>query len=180
MRILNRTEGSVLWLPQNDPATARNLRREAESRGVKAERLVFFSRMDSLAEHLARMRSADLFLDTHPYNAHATAADALWAGLPVLTRIGESFASRVAASVLTAIGLPELVTSTEQEYENLAVQLAENAPRLRELKTKLHRNRAVAPLFETRAFTANLESAYEMILERYHAGLPPDHVYVST
>jgi predicted O-linked N-acetylglucosamine transferase (SPINDLY family) len=179
MRILGRTDNSVLWLAQNDPVTARNLQREAVRRGVKAERLVFSSRTASLSEHLARLRIADLFLDTLPYNAHASATDALWAGLPLVTRRGEAFAGRVAASLLTAIGLPELITSTEEQYEDLAVQLATSPQLLVAIKDKLHRNRSTAPLFDTRLFTKHLETAYVKILERHRAGLPPDHIYVN-
>ena len=114
MRILERVPGSVLWLLEDNPTAAANLRREAEQRGVAPERLVFGSRLP-LSEHLARHRLADLFLDTLPYNAHTTASDALWTGLPVLTQLGDTFAGRVAASLLTAIGLPELITSTRQD-----------------------------------------------------------------
>jgi len=178
MRILTRTDNSVLWLAQNDPTTARNLRREAERSGVEGERLVFSSRVDSLAKHLARLRSADLFLDTLPYNAHASATDSLWAGLPLITRRGEAFAGRVAASLLTAVGLPELITSTEAQYEDLAVQLATNPQLLGAIKAKLRRNRSNAPLFDTRLFTKHLETAYVRIVDRHSAGLPPDHIYV--
>jgi len=179
MRMLGRTDNSVLWLAQNDPVTARNLRREAVLRGVGAERLVFSSRVESRAQHLARLRCADLFLDTLPYNAHATATDALWAGLPLITLCGESFAARVGASLLAAIGLPELITSTPKQYEDLAVELATNGELMRDVKAKLLRNRLTAPLFDTGSFTTHLGSAYEMIFERYHAELPPDHIYVS-
>ena len=123
MRILKQVEGSVLWLLEDNETAANNLRREAEARGVEPARLVFARRMP-LPEHLARHRAADLFIDTLPYNAHTTASDALWAGLPVLTRIGESFAGRVAASLLNAVGLPELITATQEQYEAMAVALA--------------------------------------------------------
>ena len=127
MRILGRVEGSVLWLLEENPWAVENLRAEAARRGIAPQRLVFASSL-TVDEHLARHRLADLFLDTLPYNAHTTASDALWAGLPVLTRTGETFASRVAASLLRAIGLPELITSTESEFEELAVELAHNPP----------------------------------------------------
>jgi predicted O-linked N-acetylglucosamine transferase (SPINDLY family) len=178
MRILAQVDHSVLWLLQNNIAVIHNLQREAQSRGIDASRLIFAGRMPSAAEHLARLRVADLFLDTLPYNAHATALDALWSGLPVLSRIGEGFAGRVAASLLTAVGLPDLVTSTAAEYERLAVQLAENPQQLLDVKLRLARNRSTMPLFDTARFTKNLENAYEQINDRRHAGLPPDHIYV--
>ena len=177
MRILRQVEGSVLWLLEDNETAADNLRREAEARGVEPGRLVFARRMP-LPEHLARHRSADLFIDTLPYNAHTTASDALWAGLPVLTRIGESFAGRVAASLLNAVGLPELITATQEQYEAMAVALAGDAARLAELKEKLSRNRLTTPLFDTGRFTQHLEDAYTQIHQRYQAGLSPDHIYV--
>ena len=177
MRILGRVEGSVLWLLEDNPRAVENLRKEAMRRGISAERLVF-ARSLPLDEHLARHRLADLFLDTFPYNAHTTASDALWAGLPVLTRMGESFASRVAASLLHAVDMPELVTSTEAEFEELAVELAQDAERRQALHQKLQQNRLSAPLFNSRAFTRHLEAAYNAMLERYEAGLPPEHILV--
>src|SRR6185369_17109332 len=129
MRLLAAIEGSVLWLIEDNVAAARNLTREASARGIAAERLIFAPRVD-LEVHLARHRVADLFLDTLPYNAHTTASDALWAGLPVLTRIGQTFAGRVAASLLSAIDLPELVVSSLQDYEAAALRLARNPTEL--------------------------------------------------
>jgi predicted O-linked N-acetylglucosamine transferase (SPINDLY family) len=131
-----------------------------------------------LPEHLARHRAADLFLDTTPCNAHTTASDALWAGLPVLTCIGDAFAGRVAASLLNAIGLPELIVSTQVEYEALAVELATDAVRLRRIRDTLNRNRSSAPLFDSSLFTRHLEDAYTQMYERDLAGLPPEHVFV--
>jgi len=179
MRILEQVEGSVLWLLEDNATAARNLRREAEARGVGAERLVFAPRMP-LAEHLARHRAADLFIDTLPCNAHTTASDALWAGLPVLTCLGESFAGRVAASLLNAIELPELVTTTPEQYEALAVALGTDPPQLEEIRRKLERNRLTTPLFDTPRFTRHLEAAYMQMYERYQADLPPDHLHVSS
>jgi predicted O-linked N-acetylglucosamine transferase (SPINDLY family)/SAM-dependent methyltransferase len=178
MRILKQVEGSVLWLFEDNALVAENLRREAVARGVTGERLVFAKRM-LLAEHLSRHRLADLFLDTLPCNAHTTASDALWAGLPVLTCMGEAFAGRVAASLLTAVGLPELVTSTQEEYESLALELALESERLRSIREKLERNRKSAPLFDTERFTGYLEAAYDAMYERYHAELPPDHLVIA-
>jgi predicted O-linked N-acetylglucosamine transferase (SPINDLY family) len=178
MRILCRVENSVLWLSRNNPTAALNLRREASRRGIDPERLIFANRMASLPEHLARHRVADLFLDTRPYNAHATAIDALWVGLPVLTCIGEAFAGRVAASLLRSIDLPELIASTVEQYEELAVQLAANPQHLAAFKQKLAQNRLKTPLFDSASFTKHLETAFRIIHERYQAGLPPDHIYV--
>ena len=177
MRILRQVDGSVLWLFEDNAKAASNLRKEAEVRGVRPERLIFARRMPP-SEHLARHRLADLFLDTLPYNAHTTASDALWAGLPVLTRIGETFAGRVAASLLNAIGLTELITSTPQAYEALAIELATNPEKLAAIKRKLANNRLTTPLFDTQTFTRHIEAAYTMMYERYQANLPPDHIYV--
>jgi predicted O-linked N-acetylglucosamine transferase (SPINDLY family) len=141
-------------------------------------RLAFAKRVPQLSEHLARYRFADLFLDTLPYNAHTTASDALWAGLPVLTCMGQSFASRVAGSLLQAIGLPELITHTQEEYEKCAIELATNPGELAAIKQKLQANRLTTPLFDSKAFTQNLEAVYTAMYERYHAGLPPEHIEV--
>src|SRR5665811_1468247 len=168
MRILKQVESSVLWLLEDNSTAASNLKKEAVARGVNPERLIFAKRLP-LAEHLARHRLADLFIDTLPYNAHTTASDALWAGLPVLTCPGEAFASSVAASLLTAIGLPELIATTQEEYEALAVELATNPERLEAIKKKLERNRLTAPLFDTRLFTKHIEDAYTQMVERYQA-----------
>jgi predicted O-linked N-acetylglucosamine transferase (SPINDLY family) len=178
MRILRRTANGVLWLSQGNAAAANNLRQAAMQRGVDADRLVFAQRMASLPEHLARYRAADLFLDTLPYNAHATAIDALWAGLPVLTRPGECYAGRVAASLLKTIGLPELIAASAVQYEDLAVQFAAEPLRLAEVKQKLARNKLKTPLFDTPALTRHLEMAYTRAYERYLANLAPEHIYL--
>src|SRR5205823_11863614 len=138
----------VLWLLETNSSAAQSLRNEAEARGVSAERLIFAPKLP-LAEHLSRHAHADLFLDTLPYTAHTTASDALWAGLPVLTCLGETFAARVAASLLRAIGLPELVTTSLEEYEALALKLARDPQLLASIKDKLARNRNAYPLFDT-------------------------------
>ena len=178
MRILKRVEDSSLFLYADNQVAERNLLKAAQRCGVESRRLVFGKRL-ALQEYLARFRVMDLFLDTLPYNAGTTASDALWAGLPVLTRVGESFAGRVAASLLKAIELPELITSTAEQYEDMAVQLAENPQLLRDIKQKLAQNRLKTALFDTRLFTKHLEAAYEGIQERYHAGLSPDHIFVT-
>lgn len=175
MRILGQVEGSVLWLLEDNPEAARNLRKECAARGVRPERLVFARHMP-LPEHLARHRAADLFLDTLPYNAHTTASDALWAGLPLVTRIGETFPGRVAASLLRAVGLPELVTTTQAQYEALAVELATDPKRLAQIRERLGENRRTAPLFDTRRFAGHIEDLYAQMHERARAGLPPDHL----
>jgi predicted O-linked N-acetylglucosamine transferase (SPINDLY family) len=177
MRILSAVEGSVIWLFQDNDWALNNLKEEAQKRGISEGRLVFAKRLP-LPEHLARHRQADLFLDTFPCNAHTTTSDALWAGLPVLTLMGESFASRVAASLLTAIDLPELITSSQEHYEALAIELATNPAKLKVIKAKLEANRLTTPLFDTPRFTKHLEDAYTKMYERYHADLPPEHIYI--
>jgi protein O-GlcNAc transferase len=177
--ILRRVCGSVLWLSPASGTAVENLRKEATGRGLDPERLIFSSRINSPAEHLARVRMADLFLDTWPYNAHTTASDALWAGLPVLTCMGESFASRVAASLLYAIELPELVTETQTDYETLAIELATNPAKLKAIKDKLKKNRLTTPLFDTAVFAKHIETAYTKMYERDQAGLLADHIYIN-
>ena len=166
IKILKAVDESVLWLFEDNPKAAENLRKEAQNRGLDPSRLVFAKRMD-LPDHLARHRLADLFLDTLPYNAHTTASDALWAGLPVLTCMGSSFASRVAASLLKAVGLPELITETAGQYESLAIELAKDPEKFRVIKNKLAINRVTMPLFDTPRFTRNLEMAYIEMQKRY-------------
>jgi protein O-GlcNAc transferase len=177
MQILLRVPGSVLWLLGDNPGAANNLRREANLRGVDARRLVFADRID-LPHHLARHRAADLFLDTLPCNAHTTASDALWAGLPVLTCVGETFAARVGASLVTAIGLPELIVSNLDDYENLAVSLATHPGPLVDIRRRLVGNRLTAPLFNTPLFAQHIEAAFTAIHERHLANLPPEHIEI--
>jgi len=177
MRLLQTVDHSVLWLLEDNSAAAKNLKSEAMQRGINPERLVFAQRLPS-AEHLARHALADLFIDTFPYNAHTTASDALWAGLPLVTLQGDSFASRVASSLLSAIGLPELITHTHQEYESLAIELAMNPQKLASLKQKLINNRMTTPLFDTNQYTKHLENAYLQMYERYQANLLPENIYV--
>jgi predicted O-linked N-acetylglucosamine transferase (SPINDLY family) len=177
MRILAAVPDSALYLLGGGAALEGNLRREAQARGVAADRIVFGARLPA-AEYLARYRTADLFLDTLPYNAGATASDALWAGLPVLTCMGATFASRVGASLLRAVGLPELITSTPQQYERLAVELAREPRRLAAIRAKLAEGLRTAPLFDTAASARHLEAAYAGMYDRYLAGLPPEHIRV--
>ena len=178
MRLLAQVDGSVLWLLADNDAAVSNLRGEAVARGIASGRLVFATRAP-LPEHLARHRLADLFLDTLPCNAHTTASDALWAGLPVLTCLGPTFAGRVAASLLTAVGLPELVAPDLAAYEALALQLATDPARLAALRQKLLAQRDSAPLFDTPRFTAHLEKAYLQMVERYHQGLAPQAMVIT-
>lgn len=178
MRILKRVPGSVLWLLGESPVTTENLKREAASRGVEPNRLVFASRIPGAA-HLARHGAADLFLDTWPCNAHTTASDALWAGLPVLTRIGESFSSRVAASLLSAVGLPTLIMRTNEEYEDMAVALASRPEALASLKQRLRGNRDNCPLFDSARFTRQIEDAYQQVMQRYWSGVEANHIAVA-
>ena len=173
MRILQRVPGSVLLLYAGSDEVRSNLRAEAKRRGIDAARLVFGPAMPA-PEYLARYRTADLFLDTLPYNAGTTASDALWAGLPVLTCAGEAFASRMAASLLTAVGLPELITVTQDQYEDLAVAVGSDPARMESLKRRLAANRLTTPLFDSQAFTRHLERAYQSIYDRYQAGMPPE------
>ena len=177
MRILNRVSQSVLFLHAENDQVILHLKREAEARGIAPERIVFGGRLPR-PEYLARFRTADLFLDTFPYNAGTTASDALWAGLPVLTCMGESFASRIAASLLTAINLPELITDHPSDFENAAVAFATEPAKLQALKAKLAQHRLTTPLFDTRLFSRNIENAYRAMYERYHTGLAPDHIFV--
>jgi len=177
MRILKAVEGSVLWLLEDNAEATTNLIREAERRGVSGKRLVFGKRVP-LAEHLARHCCADLFIDSFPCNAHTTASDALWTGLPVLTCPGESFASRVAASLLNAIGLPELIAGSPSGYEREAIDLAMNPRKLAAIRHKLAANRLTTPLFDTARFARHIESAYGRMFERQMAGLPPEHLLI--
>jgi predicted O-linked N-acetylglucosamine transferase (SPINDLY family) len=178
MRILAATPSSVLWLLADNPTAARNLREAARARGVDQSRLIFAQRAE-LDDHIARHRCADLFLDTSPYNAHTTASDALWAGLPVLTCLGRSFPARVAASLLHAVGLPELVTTSQASYEAAAIQLAADTGRLAALRARLVRVRAHAPLFDTRRYARAIEEAFRTAHATRLAGLAPDHIEVT-
>jgi predicted O-linked N-acetylglucosamine transferase (SPINDLY family) len=179
MRMLQAVPGSVLWLLNHNHLATQNLQREAQQRGVDPRRLVFAPRAP-LADHLARHKAADLFVDTLPYNAHTTASDALWAGLPVLTCMGKSFASRVAGSLLLAIGLPELITHTQAEFEAKAIAYATNPVALQKIKGKLLENLPISPLFNAELFTRHIEQAYRVMHARQGSGLPPKQFAVAT
>ena len=172
MRLLRAIDGSVLWLSSVNAAAARNLRREAEARSVHADRLVFAPFLARSEDHLARLTLADLFLDTLPYNAHATAADALWAGVPLVTARGSTFAGRVATSLLQAVGLTELIAETLEAYETLALNLARDVSALAAVKAKLAANRETHALFDPASFTRHLEGAYLTLWERFQNPSP--------
>jgi predicted O-linked N-acetylglucosamine transferase (SPINDLY family) len=177
MRILGKTDNSCLWLFSESPEFEMNLRREAQKRAIDPGRLVFGGRL-SPAEYLGRYQLADLFLDTLPFNAGTTAMDALWAGLPLVTCKGKSFSGRMAASLLGAIEMPELITESLEDYEALAVELASDTQKLRRIREKLANNRLTTPLFDTPRFTRHIEAAFDAMYERYQADLAPDHVQV--
>jgi predicted O-linked N-acetylglucosamine transferase (SPINDLY family) len=175
MRILLSVPGSVLWLREATALTAQNLRGAAQERGVDGARLVFASRIELMGDHLARQRVADLFIDALPYNAHTTASDALWAGVPVLTCKGRSYAGRVGASLLSALDLEELITSDLEEYAQAAIALAKDPARLAALRAKLQQQLHSSRLFDIKRFTRNLEQAFQQAIERKVANLPNDH-----
>ena len=177
MELLRQRPASVLWLLVPEGDARRNLRAAAAAHGVDAQRLVFAGRAP-LPQHLARHACADLFLDTWPYNAHTTASDALWAGLPVLTCAGASFAARVGASLLQACGLPELVTHDARAYVDRALQLSAEPERVQVFKRQLAQTRLTVPLFDTARFARHLERAFDLAWERHAQGLPPDHIRV--
>ena len=177
MRLLSKVEGSVLWLLKSNNWAEQNLRKEAQAKGINSNRLVFAEKI-SQAEHLARQTLADLFLDTFNYNAHTTASDSLWAGLPVVTKMGKGFAARVAGSLLTAVGLVELITETEQNYEALILELATNPTKLAKIKEKLVANRLTQPLFNTELYTKHLENGYQQAYQNYLDGNSPQTITV--
>ena len=177
MRLLGKVDGSVLWLLRSNKWAEANLRAATKAHGIDESRLVFAERQPHL-EHLARHRHADLFLDTFNVNAHTTASDALWAGLPIVTRMGEQFAARVAASVLHAAGLPELITDSDEAYERLALDLATDRCKLDAIKQKLADNRLTQPLFDSRRYTKHLEAAYRQACQRYIDGKSVDTIRV--
>ena len=177
MQLLKQVEKSTLWLLEGDAQIRQNIRKEAEKHGIAPDRIVFAERLD-LPDHLARHRLADLFLDTFIYNAASTASDALWAGLPVLTCMGKTFAGRVAASLLHAVGVPELITHSHEDYMGLAIELATNPEKLAAIKLQLARNLNSYPLFDTVLFTRHIEDAFFQMQERYRKSLLPDHLFV--
>jgi len=179
MQILRNVPKSVLWLSSGNETAEKNLRQEASARSISHERLIFAKKIPSKAEHLARLKLADLVLDTRIYNGHTTTSDALWAGVPVITLQGKHFASRVSSSILNAVGLPELITDSLDEYERSAVQLGSNPEKLQVIRQKLEKNRLTEPLFDTRRFTKNLENAYKKIWNIFLNGEPPRQINVA-
>jgi protein O-GlcNAc transferase len=178
MRLLDAVPDSVFWLFEANDQVTDNLRKEAKNRGIDPARLIFAKKMD-LPQHLARHACADLFLDTLPINAHTTTSDALWAGLPVLTCLGSTFAGRVAASLLQAVGLPELIVQNMADYESLALSLARDPARLANYRQKLQQNRLSSPLFDIGRYTKNLETAYQMMWQKHATKQKPDHILVA-
>jgi len=172
MRLLDRTPGSVLWLRAGPGELAGNLRREAAKRDVDPDRIVFAPGVP-YEKNIARLRAADIFLDTAPFTAGASASDALWAGVPLLTLAGDAFAARMAGSLLQTIGLPELITEDLHSYERRALELAHSPDRLEALRRRLGEKRRQTPLFDTPRFCRHLESAYTHMAERSRRGEPP-------
>jgi protein O-GlcNAc transferase len=172
LKLMRQIPGSVLWLLEANDTFHANLRAEAERQGVGGERLIF-APIIPVAEHLARLRLADLFLDTLPYNAHTTASDALWAGLPLVTCRGTAFAGRVAASLLGVMGMPELVTENPEDYERLALKLAWDPALLKSLRDKISQNRASSPLFDTALYRRHIEEAYKSMWHIAERGEAP-------
>ena len=177
MRLLRNVEDSVLWIRKSNKWSVGNFYKEAKKRGIDASRLVFADKVP-MDEHLARHKLADLFLDTFAFNAHTTATEALWAGLPVVTKLGEGFAARVAGSLLSALDLPELTTNNETEYEKLALELATNPEKLSSIKQKLAINRSSKPLFNTELYTKHLEDGYQKAYQLYFEGKKAAAIYV--
>ena len=178
MRILSKVDGSILWLPEGNHIANKNLKIQAEKNNIDESRIIFAQRLNLREEHLNRIQLADLFLDTTPYNAHATTSDALQMGLPVLTFKGNSFVSRVASSLINSVNLPELITTTLEQYESLAIQLAKNPKELKTIKEKLFNNLPNSPLYDTTLYIQHLESAYLQMYEILKKNLDPDHIYV--
>jgi protein O-GlcNAc transferase len=179
MDLLKEVYGSVLWLLEGNPHAADNLRKEARKSGVADDRLVFAGFMP-LAEHLARHRLADLFLDTMHCNAHTTASDALWAGIPVVTVTGKGFAGRVCASLLQTVGLPDLITASLAQYKNLALELAQDSHRLKELRRRVEQGRQRSALFDANLFARHLEAAYKSIWAHHLSGQAPASMHIKS
>jgi len=178
VRILLSAPNSILWISEGNDLFKENLLKEFEVTGLNSSRIVFAKRVDSLGDHLSRLALADLFLDTLPFNAHTTAVDSLKAGLPILTCLGQAFAGRVAGSLLNAVGMPELIAKDINDYENIAIGLANNHDAISTIKLKLAANKATAPLFNTNLFAGNLELAYEKMYSVYLSGKAVDNIYI--
>ena len=177
MRLLIKVKGSVLWLRRSNEQSNKNIMTAAQKRNIDSSRLVFADKLP-MDEHLSRHKLADLFIDTFAFNAHTTTTEALWAGLPVVTKQGQGFAARVAGSLLNSIGLSELITSSESEYEALILELAMNPNKLRKVKEKLNKNRLSQPLFNTELYTEHLENGYLTAYQNYYDGKDPENIIV--
>ena len=177
VEILKKTPKSVLWLISKNDKFKKNLKKEFEKNKLNSERIIF-SEPVSVKEYLARFKFADLFLDTFPYNAHTTCNDSIWAGVPVLTKIGKSFHSRVASSLLKTSGLEELITHSDEEYVSKAVKIANDEKYLKQLKNKLNTFKDVNPLFDSELYTRNLEQAYEIVFQNHFHKKNPDDIYL--
>ena len=175
MNLLKSIKNSVLWLIEDNLQSSQNLKKEAINKGVNPNKIIFAKRLP-MEEHVGRQKLADLFIDTFPYTAHTTCSDALRIGLPVVTCIGETFASRVAASLLNTMDLNELITNNFTEYESKIIELANNPLKLKKIKEKLNINIQTKPLFNTKLFTKNLEKAFIKINDRFLQNLPPDNI----
>jgi protein O-GlcNAc transferase len=178
VRILMQVKGSVLWLRSSNTWAEENLLKQFKRHGVDPSRLIFAGRAP-MDEHLGRQKLADLFIDTFNYNAHTTASEALWAGLPVITKAGKGFSARAAASLLTAIGLPELITATAEDYEELILYVARNPEYLAQIRKKLSNQRLSTPLFNSELYTRHLENGYEQAYQRYYDGQQPKAISVT-
>ncbi len=178
IKILKSVDNSIIWILESNKVSSKNLIEYAHYNGIKEDRIIFAKTMQP-EMHLARLKFGDLFLDTIPYNAHTTASDALWAGLPVLTLVGNSFAGRVAASLLNAINLTDLITFTREDYESKAIEIANNPLLINDLKERLRINKLTTPLFNTKLFTKNIEAAYYKIHELHLKNLHPENIYIN-
>ena len=179
MMILLKTPGSYLWISRQRVPAMESFKKQAAARGVDPARLIFAPRLDNMEAHLARLQCADLFLDTFPYNAHTSAIDSLWAGVPLITRMGESYASRLAGSLITSLGLTDLITPNLESYEALAIDLATHPQKMAALKQRLVQNRATHRLFNAKLYLQNYEKLLAEMHERYHADLLPDLITVA-
>ena len=178
MSLLNKVPGSVLWLMGSNKRAENNLNKEAKKRGIKSNRIIFANKLP-YSDHLARCKLGDLFLDTFNYNAHTTASDALWAGMPLVTKIGESFTARVAASILKALDLSELVTKSDKEYEALIFEIATSSEKLVKIKKKLSVNKFTKPLFNSEMFVKYLEDGYKQVYQNYLEGKKTKTIFIN-
>ena len=178
MKILKSTDNSILWLYEDSILASQNLILEAEKFGISKDRIIFAKKVQNIEDHLIRYNYADLFLDTLPYSAHTTASDALWQGLPVLTQIGNSFASRVSASLLRAISLDSLIAKTDDDFEKKAIEFAKSPHLLKRIRSDLKEGITNSPLYNSKLFTTNLEKSYKEVLKKYREDREPEHIYI--